>query len=139
MGLVHSEVENQPGLCSPSSGCICRHHRKELGNPPPFPRMPELDRIPAPFTCWGGTELSSGLAGPVQAACFLLATKALGSPRWDPQAPLRSEQQSGVGAASSHLTRTGLSLFPKKGFILRAPLQVCIGLASLLPRPPLGI
>lgn len=65
-----------PGLCARPAAATGRNQRVHI----PFPRTPELEQIPAPFTLWGETELTYSLRGPEQVRGFLFGKRVLGGP-----------------------------------------------------------
>ena len=125
LGLAHFEVGNQPAFCTLSSVCVYRRHRKELENPPVsqgclnwlnFFSIYSLVRervIVGPRRSRASSTLSPCFIGP---------------------------QQPWTGSSKTRTTaRHSLSLFPKKSFVLRTPLQSRVGPASLLPSSPIDI
>lgn len=124
LGLAHFEVGNQPVFCTQSSGRVYRRHRKELENHP-FPKDAWTGPISSPFTHWGGTVIVGPCGSPCKQHAFSFPYRSLQP--WTSSSKIRTT------------VRHSLSLFPKKSFILRPPLQGRGGPASLLPSSPIGI
>lgn len=139
---VYEKTSISPSWAWPAvmqKACLGSVRRLQLsqqgtGEPTPPSQDTEREQIPAPFTLWGGTELTHR---PGRLHGFLLGLRARDGPG---EAPSSSEIRSVArcGAAGSHPTRTHLSLFRGRvtlGVHPEAPLRgiVVSGLSASKP------